>query len=331
MKELSVSNSKYYKQTGLILEEMRKRISTSTSTSKKPRDIALKEFGDKIIEKAKERKSAEKAQMNVASLIGDRISYAMRQSEQNIFDRLSHFEASMMSPCSVDYENVDRSKRSYFEPMKIQSGDIDLRFASFLNLDSTKEILQNVSSGGIVYIVGVKNGFGPQELSSLLYELRSDFSESIRSITVEHMYMKELQFFDLLFKYFKKLKNLELKSCPFTTAQIKEMCEYACNYKHGLERLAVENALISDQPEELAAAINKTGIKQLKFANPKMKMKRFIEALKNNLSDAIQEVDFGYFKSDPEINAMLSEWKLKKKIDYFDDKTHKHMRATYKY
>eukprot|EP00829_Urostomides_striatus_P016647 TRINITY_DN5539_c0_g2_i1.p1 TRINITY_DN5539_c0_g2~~TRINITY_DN5539_c0_g2_i1.p1 ORF type:complete len:357 (-),score=106.57 TRINITY_DN5539_c0_g2_i1:10-1080(-) len=281
---------------------------------------------------------------NVEELAVEKVKELMANKQDFLEQRLTDIENRIKSQSyikpqdSLDEIIEKAGKRGSDEPepepqppQEPKGDGLDIRFAAFLNIGSVAELLKEIGNQGTVYIVGIKSGFGASELAGLIHEIKGETSEKIKTVTLDHMYFKDLKPFELLLQHSPEIKSLQLLSCPFSSEQVREIFEKIAGLNHKIEKFSIENALISDQAEELALAINKTKIKKLKLTSPKMKLSRLVEIFKNTLSESIEDVDFGVIRPDKQTTELLSEWKKKKKIAYNNAESVEVMRKTYSY
>ncbi|MBM3302972.1 MAG: hypothetical protein FJY85_23875, partial [Deltaproteobacteria bacterium] len=161
---------------------------------------------------------------------------------------------------------------------------LQLHFASFLNLSNVKDIFESAPANCKAYIVGVKNSFGAVELASLIHELKGAVCSSIETVTLDHMYFKDLSPFTHLLQNAGNLRTLELCSCPFTSSQVQYILGKIAEHGRGIRRLAIENAMLGDQADALAQALNKTNIREVRIVNPKGNMAKYIATFKEAIA-----------------------------------------------
>jgi len=276
----------------------------------------------------------------VDEIIAEKMQNIFEKNQGKLTDRLNDLEEKIKQiKETTEQQNISKSeiqallesnkKSERVEPIKQDEG-LKLNFASFLNLSELKSYMHDLPENGDVYIVGIKNGIQATELAGLLWEL-GEMRYNIEKLSLHHLYLSDLLPFKYTFEHINSLKCLELLSCPFSTSQLENIVKKINESKHQLESLSIENALLGEDPAELIKEINQTNIRHLKITNPKMKVGKFIETLKNNLSDKIEIIDLGIFKSDPRTLELIKEWSKTKKIIYTDDQSTLVTRNTYKY
>eukprot|EP01022_Parablepharisma_sp_SALTPOND_P019042 TRINITY_DN31_c1_g1_i1.p1 TRINITY_DN31_c1_g1~~TRINITY_DN31_c1_g1_i1.p1 ORF type:complete len:534 (-),score=86.66 TRINITY_DN31_c1_g1_i1:385-1986(-) len=302
-----------------------------------PVEENLKESVEReIMENNSEKKSSA---TRMSELIDEKLKGIMDKEQEVWTKRLNELEEKLKK--MQDAAEISEHKGSYEEispiviekshkPVKAEASGLKLHFASYLNLGDIKALFRNLPEEGSVYILGVKNGIQSTELAGLLYELE-ELRDNIEGVTLQYLYFSDCLPFKYMFQNIPGLKSLELLSCPFTTAQLETIVQRVVENGHQLEKLSVENALLGESPEGLIKAINKTDIKELKLANPKMKIAKFVETLKQLLTDRVELLDLGVFKADPKTVEMLKEWQERRKVFYVDDQTTMITRNTYKY
>ncbi len=243
----------------------------------------------------------------------------------------------------VPTEDISRSSRTQSCPSQNESphdgntaGEgLNMHFLPLLYLADLRPLFKDLPNTGTVYVLGVKGGFQSAEFASLMYDLgecAKKADRQIAGITLDHMYFPDPALpFKSLFQSVPSLRTLRLVSCPFTTSQLQSIVARLAEAGHPLERLDVENALMGESPAELVQTINMTGIRALRLANPRMKMGKFVETVRELISDQVEVVDFGVFKADPRTREMLREWQKSRRVTFVDDQTSQITRYTYKY
>jgi len=302
-----------------------------------PKSIQTAEFGTQtvILKKSNSRNSIDHSDSNTDNnnnngkeplLLRKYTNKSLQQEDSlELSDRFSKQRRKSASSLRKMLNRTSLDSFRLSQGLQNLNKGIELIFASFLNLKSVASMMNlpknEINSLQKICVFGMKAGFGSNEIISFIHELNEDFRNQLESVTLDHLYFKDLSAFGYLFQQVPFLKSINLISCPFTGPNILTFLKSLVENAKCVRKLTIENPAIGNEwINKVIQGIAKTIITDLRLIIPKNSAAEYMKAIIENKCEQLKTVDFGQIKGDHKTVTAIKELSSYKKVIYkFDE------------